>query len=52
VLLRMLASRGVSGQLVISVRPLDATIAAHAWVEVDDLPLLPPAPDQQRLVVL
>lgn len=54
VLLRVLARRGVSGALVIAVRPGDREqLDAHAWVEVADEPLLAPAgPDHGRLVTL
>lgn len=54
VLLRLLARRGVSGVLVIAVRPGErAQLDAHAWVEVADEPVLAPAsPDHGRLVTL
>jgi hypothetical protein len=54
VLMRILARRGVSGSLVIAVRPEELlALAAHAWVEVDGLPMLAPAgPDHGRLVTL
>ncbi len=54
VLLRVLARRGVSGSLVIAVRPEEQLkLAAHAWVEVDGRPLLAPAgPDHGRLVTI
>jgi hypothetical protein len=53
VLLRILAARGVTGQLVISVLPHhEAKLDAHAWVEVDGRPVLPIATDQLRLAVL
>jgi hypothetical protein len=54
VLLRVLARRGASGSLVIAVRPSeDLTLAAHAWVELDGVPLLAPATaDHGRLVTL
>jgi hypothetical protein len=41
VLTQMLARRGVESQLVIAVKPGE-TLAAHAWVEHDGVPLLPP----------
>ena len=54
VLLRVLARRGVSGELVIAVRPEERDrLAAHAWVEVGGEPLLAPAgADHGRLVTL
>jgi hypothetical protein len=54
VLLRVLARRGVSGQLVIAVRPQERDqLNAHAWVEVRGQPLLDPAgQDHGRLVTL
>jgi hypothetical protein len=54
VLLRLLARRGVTGALVIAVRPTeDLALAAHAWVEVEGRPLLAPAgADHGRLVTL
>jgi hypothetical protein len=54
VLLRVLARRGVSGALVIAVRPGERDeLDAHAWVEVADEPLLAPAgPDHGRLLTL
>lgn len=53
VLLRLLASRGVEGELVISALPGErSTLDAHAWVELDGRPLLPPGPDRARLLVL
>jgi hypothetical protein len=53
VLLSILASRGVHGELVIAVQPLtEPTFDAHAWVEVDGRPLLAPAPDYGRLLTL
>jgi hypothetical protein len=42
VLTQLLARRGISSSLVIAVSPGDE-FAAHAWVESDGLPLLPPA---------
>lgn len=44
VLTRLLAARGVETRLVIAVRPGEA-FAAHAWVEYDGVPLLPPGTD-------
>lgn len=41
VLTRLLAARGVESRLVIGVKPGEA-FAAHAWVEHDGVPLLPP----------
>ena len=41
VLTRLLAARGVDSRLVIGVKPGEA-FAAHAWVEHDGVPLLPP----------
>jgi hypothetical protein len=54
VLLRMLATRGVRGSLVIAVRPgAELGLDAHAWVELDSRPLLAPAPtDYRRLLTL
>lgn len=54
VLLRMLARRGVAGNLVIAVRPQeDLTLDAHAWVEIDGQPYLVPAGvDWGRLLTL
>jgi hypothetical protein len=54
VLLRVLARRGVSGELVIAVRPeVSDTLGAHAWVEVRGEPLLAPAGSEHgRLVTL
>ncbi|HLJ02533.1 MAG TPA: lasso peptide biosynthesis B2 protein [Solirubrobacteraceae bacterium] len=54
VLLRVLASRGVIGKLVIAVRPEEQDrLNAHAWVEVAGQPLLAPAgADHGRLVTL
>ena len=52
VLTRLLASRGVESRLVIAVRPGDA-FAAHAWVEHDGVPLLPPGTERfEELVTL
>jgi hypothetical protein len=41
VLTQMLARRGVESRLVIAVKPGEV-LAAHAWVEHDGVPLLPP----------
>ena len=52
VLTRLLARRGVDSQLAIAVRPGES-FAAHAWVEHDGEPLLPPqAPSFEQLVLL
>jgi hypothetical protein len=52
VLTRLLARRGVSTELVISVRP-GARFAAHAWIEHRGVALLPAdAPAFERLVTL
>jgi hypothetical protein len=52
VLTRLLAARGVESRIVIGVKPGDA-FAAHAWVEHDGVPLLPPGSDGfQELVTL
>jgi hypothetical protein len=42
VLTALLAARGVESRLVIGVRPGER-FAAHAWLEHDGAPLLPPA---------
>jgi hypothetical protein len=48
----LLARRGYSSMLVIGVRAGEA-FGAHAWVELDGRPLLPPGGDTfQRLVEL
>ncbi len=53
VLCALLARRGISGRLVIGVRNPDATFDAHAWVELDGRPLLPPGVEGHvRLVEL
>jgi hypothetical protein len=53
VLMRLLAARGVvRGELVITVLPNESTLDAHAWIELDGRPLLAPAPDHERLLVL
>lgn len=41
VLTRMLARRGIDARLVIGVAP-GPEFSAHAWVEADGVPLLPP----------
>ena len=52
VLTRLLARRGVTTQLVISVRP-GARFAAHAWIEHRGVALLPAdAPAFEHLVTL
>ena len=52
VLTRLLAARGIDSRLVIAVRPAE-TFAAHAWVEHDGQPLLPPGTESfQELVTL
>lgn len=40
VLTKLLARRGIGGTVVLAVRP--DPFAAHAWVELDGNPLLPP----------
>jgi hypothetical protein len=53
VLLDVLGRRGMDGALVIAVLPggrMD--LDAHAWVEVNGRPVLPPAPGHGRLVTL
>lgn len=47
VLTGLLARRGVSSTLIIGVRP-GPEFAAHAWVEHDGEPLLPPGEDGYR----
>jgi hypothetical protein len=52
VLTRLLARRGIASVFVIGVRSAP-DFAAHAWVELDGLPLLPPGGDNfERLVQL
>lgn len=52
VLTRLLAARGIDSRLVIAVRPAE-TFAAHAWVEHDGQPLLPPGLESfEELVTL
>jgi hypothetical protein len=52
VLSAMLARRGMATTLVIGVKPGE-TFGAHAWVELQGIPLLPPLADQfTRLVDL
>jgi hypothetical protein len=44
VLLAVLARRGADGELVIAVQPDEVSgLGAHAWIELDGRPLLPPA---------
>jgi len=54
VLTKLLAQRGGDAALVIAVRPGEEdSLAAHAWVELDGRPLLPPAgSDHGRLATL
>lgn len=52
VLLRLLARRGSGGELIIAVLPGPAVLDAHAWVELDGRPLLPPGEEHERLLVL
>ena len=52
VLLVLLARRGVEAQLIIAVQPGPVTLDAHAWVELDGAPLLPPGDAHERLLVL
>jgi hypothetical protein len=52
VLTRMLARRGVESRLVIGVKAGES-FAAHAWVEYDGAPLLPPGTEGfEELVTL
>ena len=52
VLTRLLAARGIDSRLVIAVRPGEQ-FAAHAWVEHDGIPLLPPGAERfEELVTL
>jgi hypothetical protein len=52
VLTRLLASRGIDSRLVIAVRS-EESFAAHAWVEHDGQPLLPPGSESfEELVTL
>jgi hypothetical protein len=52
VLIAVLARRGIASSLVIGVRP-GGEFAAHAWVELDGLPLLPAdGEDYERLLEL
>jgi len=47
----LLERRGIDSELIVAVRP--APFEAHAWVERDDVPLLPPAtPGFERIVHL
>jgi hypothetical protein len=51
-LTRLLATRGIDSQLVISVRPGER-FGAHAWLEHEGAALLPPdAPESARLTTL
>jgi hypothetical protein len=52
VLLRLLARRGTTGQLIIAVLPGAAVLEAHAWIEHDGTALLPPGEEHERLLVL
>jgi hypothetical protein len=49
VLTVLLNRRGIATDLVIGVRTLDDEFGAHAWVELDGRPLLPPGADFMRL---
>ena len=52
VLTQLLARRDIPSRLVIGVRP-GAAFGAHAWVELDGTPVLPPGGDEfSRLVDL
>jgi hypothetical protein len=52
VLTRLLARRGIATRLVIAVRP-GQRFAAHAWIEHDQVALLPAiAPEFEQLVTL
>jgi hypothetical protein len=52
VLTELLARRGIDSRLVIAVRPGEQ-FAAHAWIEHDGTPLLPPEAQQfEELVTL
>jgi hypothetical protein len=50
-LTRMLARRGIESRLVIGVQPGER-FAAHAWVEHDGKPLLPPGGTFEELLTL
>lgn len=53
VLLRLLARRGVvEGELIVAVQPGSTTLDAHAWIELDGRPLLPPGSGYERLLTL
>jgi hypothetical protein len=52
VLTAVLVRRGIESQLVIGVRTAADEFAAHAWVEYDGKPLLPPGEDFARLTEL
>ncbi len=52
VLSSLLSRRGIPSRVVIGVRPGEG-FGAHAWVELEGHPLLPPHPEQfERLVAL
>jgi hypothetical protein len=51
VLTRLLAKRGIESSLVISVQPGEK-FGAHAWLEHDGAPLLPPDGPDLRLATL
>ena len=48
VLLGLLARRGIPATLVLGVESTGARFGAHAWVEHDRRPLLPPGTDPER----
>lgn len=50
-LLALLTRRGTNATLVIGVSS-SATFGAHAWLELEGVPLLRPWPDEDRLVAL
>jgi hypothetical protein len=53
VLVRLLARRDARGEeLIIAVQPGPDVLDAHAWIELDGRPLLPPGGDHERIVVL
>jgi hypothetical protein len=49
VLTEMLVRRGIDSSLVIGVRP-GTTLKAHAWLEREEIPLLPPGVEYDRLL--
>ena len=51
VLTSMLDRRGIRSRLVIGVS-VEPSFSAHAWVECDGRPLLPPLDEANRLVDL